>query len=190
VTFHWDPVPLSVVNTGHAVQVEDSARSSLVVDGVRYALVQLHFHTPAEHTIEGRGFDAELHLVHRSPDGKIAVVAVLFRAGAENAVLAPLVLAAPTRPGPAVVVQDKSLDLEALMPRAPRFASYDGSLTAPPCAEGVRWLVVSPEVEPPELSPVQLDALRAAMHAPTNRPVQARNGREVGVRVGAASDAR
>ena len=179
---HWDPVPLSIVNTGHTVQVDDAAPSSLVLDGVTYALVQFHIHTPAEHSIEGRAFDAELHLVHRAPDGKLAVMALLFVKGAENVTLRALFDAIPIDPGAPRSIPGKTIDVAALVPRAPRFLTYDGSLTTPPCSEGVRWLVVVPDPAPLEIAEADLAKLRAAVHAPTNRPEQPRHDRAIELR--------
>ena len=180
---HWDPVPLtSILNTGHTVQVDDPAPSSLVLDGVTYSLLQFHFHVPADHTIEGRTFDAELHLVHRSPDGQLLAVALFFDKGAENAVLRPLFDAIPAEAGGRRSVPEATIDLGALLPRAPRFLSYQGSLTAPPCTEGVRWLIAVPDPAPLEIAEADLIKLRAAVHAPTSRPQQPRNGRAVELR--------
>jgi carbonic anhydrase len=177
----WEPVPLSAVNNGHTVEVEDSAASSLVLDGVTYSLVQLHVHVPSEHTLGGRRFDAEMHLVHRSADGKRAVVALLFRSGADNAVLRPLFDALPMREGESRSA-GKTLDIAALLGSAPRFLVYDGSLTTPPCTEGVRWLVALPGATPLEISAADLTKLRLAVHADNHRPLQERNGRAVEAR--------
>jgi carbonic anhydrase len=181
VSPHWDPVPLTIGNNGHTVQVDDAAPSSLVVDGVSYSLVQFHFHAPSEHTLEGRAFDAEMHLVHRSPDGKLAVIALFFQKGAENAALRPVFDAIPTEPGPPQGVRGKTIDVAALLPRAARYLSYDGSLTTPPCSEGVRWLLVLPDPAL-ELAEPDLAKLRAAVHAPNNRPAQPGNERALQLR--------
>jgi carbonic anhydrase len=179
---HWAPVPLSIVNNGHTVQVDDVAPSSLIVDGTSYSLAQFHFHTPSEHTIEGRSFDAELHLVHRAPGGELAVIAIFFARGAENPALRPFFDSLPMEMGEPHSVPGKTIDVAALLPRVPRFLSYDGSLTTPPCTEAVRWLVVAPEPAPGELAEADLAKLRAAMHAPNTRPPQAKSGRAVDLR--------
>jgi carbonic anhydrase len=179
---HWDPVPLSIVNNGHTIQVDDSAPSSLVLDGESYSLAQFHFHVPSEHTIEGRAFDAEIHLVHRTPGGRLAVIALFFQKGAANGPLRAVFDAIPMDPGSPRSIPGEKIDLGALLPRAPRFLSYEGSLTTPPCTEGVRWLVVLPDPAPLEVSEADLSKLRAAVHAPTNRPTQPRNDRAVELR--------
>ncbi len=177
----WAPVPLHVVNNGHAIQVDDSAPSSFAFEGTTYSLVQFHFHVPSEHTIAGRGYDAEMHLVHKSSEGKILVIGVLFATGAENTVLKQVVSTMPAEPGgPPVTVPNVAIDVASLLPNAPRYLRYDGSLTTPPCTEGVTWLVVEPETSaPPQLSAEQLAKLRAVMHGATNRPVQRLGGRVV-----------
>jgi carbonic anhydrase len=174
---HWDPVPLTVTNTGHSLQVDDSAPSDLALDGVHYSLVQFHIHAPAEHTIEGHSFDAELHLVHRSADGKLAVIALFFKSGGETPSLRPLLDAIPAEAGPPRAFPGKTLDMGALMPSSSSLVMYEGSLTTPPCAEGVRWIVVVPDHAPLEIPEADLARLRAAIHAPTNRPTQPANGR-------------
>lgn len=177
----WDPVPVSVTNNGHFVQVDDKAASSLVFEGTTYALKQFHFHVPSEHTIDGRAYDAEMHLVHKSADGKVLVIAVLFQRGPENEGLKPFWSAMPmvARPDP-IVVPGATIDVASLLPKAPRYIRYDGSLTAPPCTEGVTWLVVEPDPnERAHLSDGQIGRLRAIMHGATARPVQPLNAREV-----------
>jgi carbonic anhydrase len=177
-----DPVPLTILNNGHTVQVDAAVPSSLALDGVSYSLAQFHFHVPAEHTLAGRVFDAELHLVHRAPGGKVAVVALLIREGAENQALRPVFESLPMEPAAPRTVPGKAIDVGAIVPRSPRFLSYDGSLTTPPCTEGVRWLVALPEPAPLELAKADLARLRAAVHAPTHRPPQPRNDRAVVLR--------
>jgi len=175
-------VPLSIVNNGHTVEVDDEAPSSLVLDGVTYSLKQFHFHTPSEHTLEGRAFDAEMHLVHRAPDGKLAVIALLFQTGAENATLRPVFDSIPMEAGAHIAAPGKTIDLAALLSHGARFLSYEGSLTTPPCTEGVRWLVLLPDSAPLQLAERDLAKLRAAVHAPSNRPPQPLNGRIVELR--------
>jgi carbonic anhydrase len=174
----WDPVPLRVTNNGHAIQVDDSAQSSLVVDGTPYHLAQFHFHSPAEHTVGGRAYDVEMHLVHKSDAGKLLVVAILFGSGSENTILAPVWDAMPSREGPSGVVAGTTIDVSSLLPSSPRYMRYAGSLTAPPCKEGVTWLVVEPDASA-QMSPQQIKKLRDSTQPTTNRPLQAKGSREV-----------
>ena len=175
----WSPVPLRVSNKGYVIQVDDTAPSSFTFEGTRYTLAQFHVHTPAEHTIAGRAFDAELHLVHKSADGKILVIALLFVVGNENATLEPVWDAMPAQRGPAPVeVAGVAVDGSSLLPKAPRYLRYDGSLTVPPCTEGVTWLVVEPDASTPlQVSAQQIARMRAILGGDTRRPIQDRRGR-------------
>jgi carbonic anhydrase len=176
---HWDPVPLKVTNNGHAIQIDDSAPSSFVLDGTTFKLAQFHFHSPAEHTIGGHTYAAEMHLVHKSDAGKTLVVAILFESGAENAILGPLWKAIPEKAGgPANVAAGAPIDVSSLLPSAPRYLRYDGSLTVPPCTEGVTWLVVEPDPST-QMSAEQAKLLHDRTQPTTNRPLQPLGTREV-----------
>jgi carbonic anhydrase len=176
----YEPVPIHIANNGHTIQVNDTAGSSLVIDGATYALAQFHFHVPAEHVVAGKHFDAEMHLVHKTHDGHVAVVALFVKSGQPNAALAAVIDHAPaTTTTEDVVVPGAAVDLQAMLPKSPTYLRYDGSLTVPPCTEGVTWLVVPPATGLVEMSPDQIAKLGAAMHAPTNRPLQPLNGRAV-----------
>ncbi len=176
----WMPLPLRAVNDGHTVRVEAPPGSGLTLEGARYELKQMHFHSPSEHTIAGRAFDAELHLVHSAANGRLLVVGVLFARGAENATLRALFDSLPRQGGAKVERTSEALDVAALVAPTSRLLRYDGSLTTPPCTEGVTWLVVEPDASAPlTLSPAQIDAYRAAMPGPTARPVQPSGGRAV-----------
>jgi carbonic anhydrase len=174
----WDPVPLQAKNNGHTIQVDDTAPSALVIDGTTYRLQQFHFHSPSEHSIGGHTYAAEMHLVHKSDAGKLLVVAILFTSGAANTTLAPLWSTMPEHGAPAVALAGTTIDIASLLPRAPRYLRYDGSLTTPPCTEGVTWLVVEPEAST-QVSPEQIKTLHAHTEPSTNRPVQRLQGREV-----------
>jgi carbonic anhydrase len=178
---HWEPMPIKVINNGHAIQVDSSApTSNLVVDGTTYELKNFHFHSPAEHTIDGKTFEAEMHFVHKSADGKTAVVALLFQRGRENDELRPVWDAMPVHPRSDAVDVGKTLDIASFMPKVPIYLRYEGSLTVPPCTEGVTWLVVKPDPDVPlQMSAAQAARLRLATHGPTNRPIQPLNGRVV-----------
>lgn len=175
----WSPLPVRAKNDGHTVVVPAPPGSAFVLDGIRYELQQIHLHAPSEHTVAGRTYDAELHLVHASADGKLLVVGILFATGAENVPLRPLFDAMPKEPS-SETSGATPIDLATLLPEAPRFFRYEGSLTTPPCTEGVTWLVLEPGAAgPATLSAEQLDALRAALPAPNARPVQPLDGRAV-----------
>jgi len=164
-----------ILNTGHSVQVNYPDGDTLVVGNDRYALLQYHFHSPSEHFLEGRPFPAEVHFVHRAPDGRLAVVGVLIEEGAENPAYAPVWENLPSTKGVEVHLEDVMVDVDALLPVDHASYRYAGSLTTPPCSEGVTWIVMR---TPVTLSSTQLAQLRAVLTG-NNRPIQPMNGRRV-----------
>lgn len=172
IVFHYRPTCLRVINNGHTIQDNYDPGSYIEMDGVCYDLLQFHFHTPSEHTFAGKFADLELHLVHKDRDGQFFVVGVVFYAGAENAALQPIWDAMPPVEGPE---QSASVMINAidLLPAIHTAYRYCGSLTTPPCSEGVFWAVMT---TPLSLSRAQLNAF-AAIFAHNNRPVQPLNGR-------------
>lgn len=156
------PIPLVVGENEHAVQVDNTGDAGAIVDGAHFELVQLHMHCPSEHTFGGVTAAMELHLVHQSRDGVLAVVGVMFIEGEENPALGSILDAVAGRE------HADSIDLDALVPHDRAHIAYDGSLTTPPYSEGVLWRVL---VHPSTLSATQLDVLRAA-HDGNARRVQ------------------
>ena len=140
VFFMYRPTRGKVTDNGHTLQVDLEPGSYAVVDGARYDLVQFHVHTPSEHTIAGEPFAMEVHLVHKSKAGKLAVVGVLFADGAPSPALAPVWKQAPKAEGSAAL--KKPFDPGVLLPRDTGAYRYAGSLTTPPCSEGVKWIVL------------------------------------------------
>ena len=167
VDFDYRQTRAVVEDTGHTIQATPAPGSGIVLDGVRYALQQFHFHHRSEHTVDGAEMPLEMHLVHRSESGALAVVGVLFAAGAANAALAPVWAAMPPEAGVANAAPVR-LDLAALLPAGRETWRYRGSLTTPPCTEGVAWVVLT---EPLTLSAAQIDAF-AAVHPNNRRPAQ------------------
>lgn len=166
-----------VENNGHSVEVTYPEGSSITLDGTEYALAQFHFHAPSEHEIDGTSYPLELHFVNADAEENLAVLGVMVAEGAENPAYAPLVDALPTKEGETTHVSGE-LNAAAMLPANPDAAerwSYDGSLTTPPCSEGVRWTVFA---EPIELSKEQIAAFEAA-YDHNNRPLQPLNGREL-----------
>ena len=160
---------LTILNNGHTIQANYDAGSSIVVNQSTYALAQFHFHTPSEHSIDGEQFPMEAHFVHRSADGALAVIGVMLIEGeADNAAFAPVFDAMPAEAGEPIAVENVTLDVNAMLPTDPRFYTYRGSLTTPPCSEGVRWIVMT---TPVEVSAAQLAAFQA-LFAHNARPVQ------------------
>ena len=172
VDFDYRQTRAAVENTGRTIQATPEPGSGIVLDGVRYALQQFHFHHRSEHTVDGAEMPLEMHLVHRSGSGTLAVVGVLFAEGAANAALAPVWAAMPSEAGAASAAPVR-LDLAALLPAGRETWRYRGSLTTPPCTEGVAWVVLT---EPLTLSAAQIEAF-AAVYPNNRRPVQPLGGR-------------
>ena len=132
---------IAVVNNGHTLQVNVGSGNSLAIGGQTFALLQFHLHTPSEHRIQGESFAMEAHFVHRNDRGELAVVAVLFREGPANSGIAAIEASAPVKPGASQPIDTRISDL-AVMPEGRAYYRYSGSLTTPPCTEGVVWLVL------------------------------------------------
>ena len=167
VEFDYRPSRIAVENTGRTIQVNPDPGRGIVLDGVRHELLQLHFHHRSEHTVDGVRMPLEMHLVHRSGGGALAVVGVLFTEGAPNAALAPVWAHLPSAPAASTDAPGR-LDLAALLPAGRTTWRYRGSLTTPPCTEGVAWVILA---EPLTLSPAQIGAF-GAIYPNNRRPVQ------------------
>ena len=174
IEFDYAPAPVELLNNGHAIQVNYAPGSGMTLDGVRYELLQFHFHHGSEHTVAGVRLPMELHLVHRSDRGALAVVGVLLKEGRENHVLAPIWRHMPARPAPATVAP-ASVDAAALLPEVRTAWRYQGSLTTPPCTQGVSWVVMT---EPVAVSAEQI-ARYGAIFPNSYRPTQPLNDRSL-----------
>lgn len=175
LTLSYSAGASEILNNGHTVQVNYAPGSSLTVDGRSFELKQFHFHSPSENKINGKQFPLEGHLVHADKDGNLAVVAVMFAEGADNPLLAKLWEKMPGKKG------DKSalasgLSVAQLLPANKDYYRYSGSLTTPPCSEGVRWLVVK---APSSASKAQIEKFSKAVGVANNRPIQGLNARAV-----------
>ncbi len=171
----YQEAPLEIVNNGHAIQVNYPSGSHASLGGSEYELQQFHFHTPSEHRIDGRHAAMELHLVHKNAAGELAVVAVMIQAGAEHPLLSKLVSQIPAEAGPAMAKDDVRINASEFLPADLTSFRYAGSLTTPPCSEGVGWIVLR---SPIEASQAQVDGFKAAISG-NNRPLQELHGREI-----------
>ncbi|MDF5713832.1 MAG: carbonic anhydrase family protein [Rhizonema sp. NSF051] len=167
--------PLRIFNNGHTIQVNYEPGSSIKLDGQTFNLLQFHFHDPSEHTIDKKPFDMELHLVHRNEAGALAVIGVLLKQGQHNAALQPIWDAFPTRNEPEQVVKTVKVNAEKLLPLERKVYRYFGSLTTPPCSQGVNWIVMQ---QPVELSQNQIQRF-ADLISIDARPLQPLNNRFV-----------
>ena len=174
IDFHYSASPLKVIDNGHTVQVNYAPGSYISVSGKRYELVQFHFHHPSEEKIEGKASDLVIHLVHKDTEGRLAVVAVLFREGASNRAIKALVEHLP-RSKEKEMTAEQAIDAADLLPASRKYFGFAGSLTTPPCTEGVTWFVLR---TPATLSKSELGTL-AALYPHNARPVQPLNGRAV-----------
>jgi len=164
----------TIINNGHTLQVNYAPGSYAMIGGKKYNLLQFHFHSPAENKVNGVQYDFVTHLVHKSDDGQLAVVGVKAKAGGDNAFLKPILDAAPAVKGEAVASAD--IDVNTLLPSDKGYYNFKGSLTTPPCSEGVNWNVLK---NPVELSAGQLGQFKKIF--PMNaRPTQPLNGRMIG----------
>ena len=173
VHFDYRAGHFTVRDTGHTVQVDAPPGNAIELGGVRYELQQLHFHRPSEERIDGRQFEMDVHLVHRDRTGRLAVVAVLLQRGAAQPLLRTVWAQLSTTDDEAAAMAQ--IDPRQLLPQDQRYYSYVGSLTTPPCTEGVLWLVLQ---QPLTVSAQQIDAF--AQRYPVNaRPLQPAAGRVI-----------
>jgi carbonic anhydrase len=175
IVFDYAAGGSAVVNNGHSIQVDYNTGSSISIDSIVFGLKQFHFHAPSENRINGKSFPVEIHFVHADVDGNLAVIALMLEEGDENSAFDKLWARMPTKEGerhllsPAVAAAD-------LLPANRDYYRYEGSLTTPPCSEGVRWLVLK---QPVPVSAKQIDELTKRLVHPNNRPVQALGARVV-----------
>lgn len=167
--------PDSIINNGHSIQVNVKEGDVLTLDGEKFVLQQFHFHSPSENTLNGKSFPLEAHFVHMDADGEIAVVAVMFETGKSNPELEKIWQHIPAQTGQTAALTEK-VDLNGLLPKDLTHYRFSGSLTTPPCTEGVRWLVLK---QPMTVTVQQLNAFTSVMHHANNRPVQKLDGRVI-----------
>lgn len=157
----------TMVSTGYCLQGYLKGVASL--NSRKFTFQQFHFHSHGEHTIDGKQFPLELHLVHQSDNGKIAVIAVMFDVGEENDTIDDLLNHVNQ------TNFDNKINLLHLVPKNLDYYHYLGSLTTPPLTENVEWYVL---MTPMTLSERQLSRLRL-FHKDNYREVQDLNGRQV-----------
>lgn len=180
--FHYAAGTATLTDNGHTLQVDVTPGSYILVGERQFDLVQFHFHGPSEHTVGGRSFPLEIHFVHKDKQGKLAVVGVMVEPGGASSTIASVLNSLPTTQGRAEPIAG-SLNPARLLPTQHSSFQYSGSLTTPPCTEGVAWSVL---VAPVTIAEEQLDKLRARLHGENNRPIQPLNDRSLFVDFGAA----
>ncbi|WP_035052059.1 carbonic anhydrase [Andreprevotia chitinilytica] len=177
IQFHYAAMPLDLLNTGHAMQfVAEPGKDSVTLGDTSYQLVQFHFHSPGEERFAGKASPLDVHLVHADANGKMLVVAVQFKVGKQaNPALQTLLAHMPAKVNEHTHIDDILVDPSGLLPEQRGYYTYSGSLTTPPCSEGVTWIELK---QPVSISKAQLQAMRKFYYH-NQRPVQPLNGREI-----------
>jgi carbonic anhydrase len=173
--FSYNAVPLNIIDNGHTIQINYAPGSTLTVGDKTYTLKQFHFHHPSEEHINGHGYDMVAHLVHADEQGHLAVVAVLLKKGSSNALIETLWKNLPSDKEKALEIPGVTVNVKDLLPAHHAYYTFAGSLTTPPCSEGVTWYVLK---EPTALSNEQI-ADFAKIYPLNARPIQPTNGREL-----------
>ncbi len=182
--FSYGNTPFVVENTGHVVEVPYAAGSSVLIGLDRYDLLQFHFHAPSEHTVNGANAAIEMHLVHRDVLGNLAVIGVPVQVGTpRNRLLEDIIATAPLAEGEASLPA-RTISARSLLPASTSYYTYTGSLTTPPCTEGVRWIVLKNPVLVSQASVNRLHQIISLFpgyegYANNNRPVRPLNGRNI-----------
>ncbi|WP_431288786.1 carbonic anhydrase [Roseateles chitinivorans] len=172
IQFDYKPSSFSVVDNGHTIQVNVAPGNGLTIMGRRYELQQFHFHRPSEERINGRQYDMVAHLVHKDAGGREATVAVLLERGQDQALIQTVWNYLPLERGDTYTAP-VPIDLTQLLPKDQGYFSYMGSMTTPPCTEGVLWLVLR---QPVQLSSQQISVF-SHLYPMNARPLQAQSGR-------------
>jgi len=173
--FSYKPSPLRIIDDGHTIQVNYPPGSWVSIEGKRYELVEFKFHKPSEFKINGKGQEMDVQLVHKDKDGKLAVIAVLLDQGSENALIKTLWSNLPQAKDKETDVPSVQINAFGLLPQNKDYYTFKGSLTTPPCTEGVSWYVLK--------TPVQISADQLArfgkIYQTNARPVQPLNDRDI-----------
>ncbi len=175
ITFNYTGLVTELVNNGHTVQANYAAGSTISVAGKIFELKQIHFHVPSEHQINGERVPMEGHLVHAATDGTLAVVGVMFVKGEENAGIKKMWNQMPAEVGKKAAMATQ-VRAEELLPEDRDYYRYNGSLTTPPCSEGVFWFVMK---NPVTVTKEQILQFAKVMGGPNNRPLQPVDARPV-----------
>lgn len=175
LAINYDASGTEILNNGHTIQVNFQPGSTLSLNGHIYGLKQFHFHAPSENQVRGESFPLEAHLVHADKEGTLAVVGIMFKEGAENKTLAQVWKQMPEQKNASEAL-GQAINAEDMLPASKAYYRFNGSLTTPPCSEGVTWLVMK---DPVTVSREQVEQFTRVMGTHTNRPVQPLNARPV-----------
>lgn len=194
LTVNYQPAPMMIVddgntvlalgnaqmmiNEGHSIQLnfpDNQIGESITFDGKKYRLIEFHMHTPSETQWRNQGSPLEIHFVHQGDNGQAAVVAVLVKAGEKNSTIQKIIDNLPNDRDKTHTISNLQIDPSTLLPAKQDYYSFMGSLTTPPCTEGLQWIVMANSIT---ASPAQIMKLRKQMGA-NARPVQKLNGRQI-----------
>ncbi|MEL3961488.1 carbonic anhydrase family protein [Lysinibacillus endophyticus] len=176
VKLNYEKALFEIENNGHTIEANSTTPdNSLMINDEEYKLTGIHFHSPSEHQINGQYFDMEAHLFHETKDGKMAIIGLFIESGEENKELAEMWANMPKDGAEAVKVLKNPINLEQLLPEEKNVYQYVGSLTSPPCTEGVNWFVLE---QPIEMSNEQINQF-SSIFLQNNRPIQQLNNRDV-----------
>ncbi|CAK9883643.1 MAG: Carbonic anhydrase [Candidatus Erwinia impunctatus] len=159
----------------HTIQITVNDGDDFILDNEKFILKQFHFHTPSENHIFDKSYPLEAHFVHANSDGEVAVIAVMFDIGKENSTLNTILQAVPEKVDDSQPLK-KTIDLAPLFPEDKSYYRFSGSLTTPPCSEGLSWLVIK---QPLTLSEKQLNKFTKILKHTNNRPIQPLRGRVI-----------
>ena len=175
LTFSFETGKQEIVNNGHTIQVNVTGNNQLILDEQIFTLQQFHFHTPSENTIKGKHYPMEAHFVYKNKAGELTVVALMFNSGEANSEIEKAWQQMPTEVNNKTIL-NKTVDINTLFPKKLDYYRFSGSLTTPPCTEGVRWIVLE---QATTASDEQIQKFHSIMHHDNNRPVQPLNGRVI-----------
>jgi carbonic anhydrase len=168
IKFNYQPSALTIFNNGHTIRANIDKGSTIEIEGKTYTLLQFHFHDTSEHTMNGQAAPMEVHFVHQSADGELAVVGAMINRGAASAAYASVLAHMPTTEGEPEMISGVTIDPANMLPADRTYYRYEGSLTTPPCTEAVNWFVLHGGLT---FSDAQIAAY-AALFPNDARPVQ------------------
>ena len=174
LVFHYQTSELHELNNGHTIQVSHASGCRVELNERDYKLRQFHFHAPSEHHIEGKAFPMEMHLVHQDEKGHVLVLAVMLEADLASPVLTKLWNWLPDQIGQEVTIP-LQLSIAEILPTDTHHYTYSGSLTTPPCTEGVQWIVLK---EPIHIAQHDVDRF-VGIIGHNARPIQPLEGRHI-----------
>ena len=165
--------PLKMLNNGHTIQVNIEPGSTLTIGKESFDLLQFHFHRPSEEQVDGKNASMVAHFVHKSKEGKLAVIGVMLNEGKDSAAIKTLWANLPPKEGEEFLPPKVTFNPASMLPKEMGFYNYEGSLTTPPCTEGVQFYILK---TPVDISKQQLAKFPFKLNA---RPVQSLNGRKI-----------